>query len=100
MAYRNVPRWVELSSDWSDDDLDHLKEQRRFWARREQAVSDKKERKLCQRHVKAITCCVRYIEGEPTDFPAELEMIMLTALNFSHQQPRISFEDLYGAVAE
>lgn len=94
--YSNVPNWVELSSDWSDGDLAHLREQRKYWARKEQEVSDKKERKFCQRYVKAITCCVRYLEGEPTDFPRELHTIMMAALCFSHSQPRISFESIHG----
>lgn len=93
--YRNIPRWVEFASDWTDDALEHLREQRKYWARKEQTVTDKKERKFCQRYVKAITCCVRYLEGQPTEFPEELKPIMMTAVCFSHGSPRISFESIH-----
>jgi hypothetical protein len=92
--YRNIPRWVELASDWSEEDIAHLREQRKYWARKEQTVFDKKERKICQRYVKAITCCIKYVEGQPTDFPNELQSHMRAALNFSHQHPRIDFETM------
>ena len=87
---------VDLAIDWRDDDIEHLKEQRKFWARREQEATDKAERKHCIRHVKAITPLINYLEGRhPVDFPAELRFIQMTALCFATSGPRTHFEDLW-----
>lgn len=86
---------IEKATTYTEDDINHLKEQRKFWARREQGCKDKKERKICQRYVKAITFCIRYMEGEPTEFPLELQSAMVTAFCFATDVPRTHYADIH-----
>lgn len=88
---------TEIAVSWSDDDIAHMKEQRRYWARQE-GDPDKATRKFAQRYVKAINACLRHMEGTgPTLFPEELHPQIKVAFCFTATPTRISFEDIYGA---
>lgn len=77
---------IERAIDWRDEDVEHVREQRKFFANYEQTPDlDKQTRKLCQRYVKATTLVLEHMtgmkggkwEGETLDkqvhIPLELE---------------------------
>lgn len=85
---------VMLAMDYNDDDIAHLKEQRRYFATREQGA-EKTERKFCQRRIKAINIALRHMEGTgPSDIPLELEFDVMTAFAFATNVPRTHYKDL------
>lgn len=89
---------LEFGMTYTDADVDFIREQRKFWARREQETLDKKERKFCQRYVKATTIVIDYITGGVNlryPFPTELTPLIKTVFSFATNDPATHFKDLY-----
>lgn len=86
---------IDLAVFYTDDDIDFVKEQRKFWARREQEVSDKTQRKECQKYVKATTIVIDYLLGtKKIQFPLELESYIKAIFTFATNKPSTPFLDI------
>lgn len=103
---------VETAIDWTHEDIEHVRTQRKFWANVEQRFSDKDTRKLCQKYVKATTIVLEFMTGrkggkwdaEPltriTAFPDELHQYISAVFSFTMGPERIAFADIYKDLAE
>ena len=102
---------TEMAVDWTLEDIDHVRDQRKFWANVEQRFTDKDTRKLCQKYVKATTIVLEFMTGrkggkwdaEPlttnTVFPEELYPFIRAVFCFAMAPERISFADIYTDLA-
>ena len=90
---------VDLAIDYTDEDVEFIKQQRKYFARKEQTVTDKTTRKVCQRYVKATTFVVNELMREPGEkevlFPSELETLIKAVFVFTTSTPRIEFSSIY-----
>ena len=98
---------AEMAVDWTYEDIDFVRDQRKFWANVEQRFTDKDTRKLCQKYVKATTIVLEFMTGcrggkwdaEPltriTAFPEELHQFISAVFTFAQGPDRISFDDIY-----
>ena len=89
---------IECATNYSYEDIEWVKAQRKFWARREQEVTEKSDRKYCQKYIKATTLVIQYMEGDERlryPFPIELTDMIKTVFCFATDNPRTEFKKLH-----
>jgi len=89
----------ETTQSYTDEDIEYVREQRAYWARREQNTKDKMKRKFCQKYVKATNVVFQHMTGGSNlryPFPAELMPYIGAIYAFATSSPRIKFVDVYG----
>jgi hypothetical protein len=88
---------VDFAVTYTDDDIEWVRAQRKYWARREQEETEKVGRKTCQKYVKATTIVIDYMtssERLKLPLPIELENLIKATFCFVQAEPRIEFTDV------
>lgn len=100
--------FIEKAMSWSQDDIEHVRGQRRYWAIAEQNTTVKDTRKLCQKYVKATTMVLEHMTGckggkweaecltQSVVFPDELRPYVSAIFAFTSSYPRRVFSEIYG----
>jgi hypothetical protein len=111
LKQRGYNMLTEMAVDWTLEDIDFVREQRKFWANVEQRFTDKDTRKLCQKYVKATTIVLEFMTGrkggkwdaDPLTrnpaFPEELYQFIRAVFCFTMGAERIPFADIYKDLA-
>lgn len=61
----NINFITDLAISYTDEDIEFIRQQRKYFARKEQTETDKTTRKMCQRYVKATTIVINELLREP-----------------------------------
>lgn len=89
-----------LAVEFDDKDLQHAKEQRKYFVHKAEATTEKKERKFFRRKEKVATIVIDYMKGTYYNFklkwPDELENDIRAFFWFVID--KIEFKEIYGEV--
>ena len=89
---------IELAMDYTDEDIEFLKQQRKYWIRIRENNSEKTIKKYALKYEKSITLVIDYLNAKHCfhNPPIELMWFIKTAFAFISDSSRHEFIDVYG----